>query len=221
MSKNRTNKTAHRRAAEDPQVQVLIGALRFDWEKIDRVTRGERLRQLAERGCSTRGLGEALGQSATSVRTHMNIAALPEKDREAVRTGASAKKILGRKAEGDRLRKVRERVALDLRTGELSDRLADVIIAFCQTVDRVPKSRILEGEFDTFLGLLRSAFNNCVLFPVKLPKRLKLKQRFLRTRPRVEGDPLFMAYRAEWLATLLLSEAPELPIRERAIEKAE
>jgi hypothetical protein len=43
---------------------------------------------------------------------------------------------------------------------------------------------------------------------------------FLRTRPPVEGDPSFMTYRAEWLATFLLSEAPEGPIREHAIEKA-
>jgi hypothetical protein len=51
-------------------------------------------------------------------------------------------------------------------------------------------------------------------------KRLTLKERFLRTLPLVKEDPLFLAYRADWLATLLLSEAPEGPFRKRAIEKA-
>jgi hypothetical protein len=150
----------------------------------------------------------------------MTIAALPEKEREAIRSGASAKNVLARKAQEDRLRKMRERVALDMRTGELSDRLADVIIAFCNTIDGVPESRILEGYFDAFLGSLELALEIADLHPLRLSKRLTLKQRFLRTRPRVEGDPLPLAYRAEWLATLLLSEAPEPQIRELAIEKA-
>jgi hypothetical protein len=58
----------------------------------------------------------------------MTIAALPETEREAIRNGASAKKILARKAGADRLRNMRERVALDMRTGELSERLADMIL---------------------------------------------------------------------------------------------
>ena len=43
-------------------------------------------------GCSTRGLGEELGQSATTVRRHIAIAKLPAAQREAVRNGKSAKK---------------------------------------------------------------------------------------------------------------------------------
>jgi hypothetical protein len=79
---------------------------------------------------------------------------------------------------------------------------------------------MLEGDFDTFLDSLRLALEITDLRPVRLPKRLSLKRRFVRTRPRVERDEFFMSYCAEWLATLLLSEAPEGPIRERAIEKA-
>ena len=56
---------------------------------------------------------------------------------------------------------------------------------------------------------------------MKLPKRLGLKERFLRTRPQVKGDLFYLTYRAEWLATLLVSEVAETKIRERAIEKAE
>jgi hypothetical protein len=91
---DRGNLKVHRRTLADPRVQKLIRSLSRKWQKIDRVERGERLLDLAKLGCSTRGLGEALAQSATNIRRYMAFPALPEREREAIRSGSSAKQIL-------------------------------------------------------------------------------------------------------------------------------
>jgi hypothetical protein len=215
--------TAHRRAVSDLEVQDLLAVLRREWQKIDRIERGNRLLDLAKRGCSTRGLGEALGQSATNILRYMTFPTLPEREREAIRSGSSAKEILALEAQADRRRKMRERVALDDRTGELSDHLADAILAFCKTIKRVPPTPVLENELVSFLSEARNAaweMEASGVPPLKLPKRLDLRQRFQRTRPPVQEDLLYMAHLANWLAVLLRAEAPERPIWERAIEKA-
>lgn len=77
------NLTAHRRAVSDPEVQELVVGLRREWNEIDRIERGTRLIDLAKRGCSTRGLGKALGQSPTNIRRYMTFPTLPERQREA------------------------------------------------------------------------------------------------------------------------------------------
>jgi hypothetical protein len=115
---------------------------------------------------------------------------------------------------------MRERVANDVRTGKLSDQLADTIIAFCKATEQAPVRPIAEELFVTFLSEVR----NCVwrpesagARPLKLAKRLNLKQRFERTRPLIEGDQPFITHQAKWLANLLIALAP---IWERATEKA-
>lgn len=215
--------TTHRRAVSDPEVQDLLVALRREWNEIDRIERGKRLLDLAKRGCSTRGLGEALGQSATNIRRYMTFPNLPEREREDIRTGSSAKHILALKAQADRRRKMRKRVSLDERTGELSDRLAETILAFCKTIKRVPPIPVLENELVFFLSEARNAawkMEASGTRPMKLSKQLNLRQRFQRTRPRFQQDLSYMAYLAKWLAALLRAEAPERPIWERAIEKS-
>lgn len=207
----------------NPEVQRLIAELNDEWETIDRFDRGERLLSLAGLGCSTRGLAEALGQSATNIRRYMTFPALTEREREAIRTGSSAKHILALKSQADRRRKMRERVSLDMRTGELSDCLADTILAFCKTIKGMPPTPVLENELIFFLSEAGNAAREMDAAgtpPMKLPKRLELRQRFRRTRPQLQQDTLFMAYLAKWLAVLLRAEAPERPIWERAIEKA-
>lgn len=194
---------------------ALIRALRRVWKKIGPIERGERLRELAKRGCSTRGLGKELRQSATSIRRHMMLAGLPEADRNAVKAGASAKNILARKASADRRRRMQQRVATDARTGELSDRIADTTIAFCLTVDGVPETPIVEGDLSTFLNQVREALRDLQKHGaprLRLSKKLSLKQRVKRTRPQPRGDEFWMEHQARRLATLVWSEAREEPI---------
>lgn len=217
----RTNLTAHRRAIADPRLKALVRALRRDWKKTDPIERGERLRELANRGCSTRGLERELRQSATSIRRHMTLAGLPEVDRDAVKTGSSAKNILARKARADRIRRMKQRVAEDQQTGKWSDRIADTILAFCRTIDSVPESPIVEGDLDNFLNEVRRVlFQRRGARAVRLSRKLNPKQRFQRTRPQPEDGEFWMVHRARWLAILVWSYAREEPIWERALEKA-
>jgi hypothetical protein len=153
----------------------------------------------------------------------MTFPTLPQLEREAIRTGSSAKHILALKAKAERRRKMRGRSSFDEKTGELSDRLADTILAFCKTNDEVPPTPVLEEELVPFLSEARNAAWKMEASgepPIKLTKQLNLRERFLRTMPRVQPELLYMAHLAKWLAVLLRAEAPERPIWERAIEKA-
>ncbi len=217
------NLTAHRRVIADPKVMALARALRREWKKVGLIERGERLRELANRGCSTRGLGKVLRQSATSIRRHMTLACMSEAERDAVRAGSSAKNILARKARADRLRKAKQRVAADAQTGELSDQIADTVITFCRRVDKVPDFPIVEGDLPTFLDQVRRALFDFLRHGaprLRVSKKLNPKQRFERTRPQPQADEFWMEYQARWLAALVWSEAKEEPIWDRALEKA-
>lgn len=154
----------------------------------------------------------------------MTFPKLPKRERDAIRTGPSAKHMLAVKAHANRRRKMRERVALDERTGESSDRLADTILAFCKSIRGLPPNPVLEHEFVFFLSETRNAawhLDASGVRPLKIPKRLDLRRRFLKSRPQVQEGVHYMAYQAYWLATLLRAEAPERPIWEGAIDKAE
>jgi hypothetical protein len=144
--------TAHRRAVADAKLRKLIDELRDKWNGTGRIERGERLRELSALGCSARGLGEELGQSATTVRRHIELANLPESQRNAVKRGASAKKILQRKALFERRKRARKRIEDDQKTGSLSDEIAGIMIEFCRGKKRLRLTPILKVEFALFLG---------------------------------------------------------------------
>ena len=221
--KVRINKTAHRRALATPIVRRLVLALRRNWKKIDPIERGVKLRKLASLGCSTRGLAEQFGISATSIRRHMTLAALPELAREAVRNGHSAKKILTNKEQADRLIKMRERVAEDASSGELSDRLATSILEFCLTPKGTEKKLVLEPNLDHLLNLVGAELTGLEadgVMAIKLPKHLTFEQRLAKTCPRPEFEEFWLAQQCRWLANFLYSVAPEKEIRESAIKKA-
>jgi len=149
--RRRTHLTAHRRAVADAKLRKLIDELRDKWNGTGRIERGERLRELSALGCSARGLGEELGQSAT-VRRHIELANLPESQRNAVKRGASAKKILQRKALFERRKRARKRIEDDQKTGSLSDEIAGIMIEFCRGKKRLRLTPILKVEFALFLG---------------------------------------------------------------------
>ena len=219
----RNNATRHRRTAAKPEVKILTSKLRRHWKKLNPIDRGDRLRKLLELGCSRRGLGEDLGLSPTTIRRHSTLATLSEEVREAIRAGFSVKKALAQKANADKQRKRLERIALDERTGEISDRLTEIILTFCKTIKGVPPAPISEGALVTFLSEVRNRIwemEHRGLRRLKLPKPLDLRRRFIQLRPPAVKDDLPLIQLIDWLAILIFNEESERVIWERAIEKA-
>lgn len=212
----------HRRVAKKPAIQGAIRKLAKEWNDLDHIARGESLLQLIEAGCSRRGLADDLGQSATSIRRHLEIAKLPDADKEAVRAGKSAKAVLASKALRERLQQSQERLVEDARTGVLSDQLADYILEFCKAETGVYGSDLdtVTLFFDEVRNFLARLEREGVKAP-KVAKRLPLIQRFKLTCPKPEQDEFIAAHRARWLALFLKSEVSERPIQNRAIDKAQ
>ena len=188
------------------------------------VERGDRLRELTALGCSTRGLEEELKQSATSIRRHIVLAGLPEQDREAIESGASAKKILVRKADADRYRRQAQRVIEDRKTGALSDDIASVILEACRMKNwpcKAPVSSDFARQFfsETLRSLYRFETNGSK--PARISKKLSLKRLLNKTRPPNGDVEPILAHQADWLASVVWAKALERPIWERAIQKAE
>jgi hypothetical protein len=163
-----------------------------------------------------------LGKSATSLRRHIDLSRLPEADRKAVQAGKSAKTILTAKACEDRRRYSRERVEEDARTGAISDQLADHILEFCRI-----KSGVRGSDLDTVILFFNEVRNSLTRFDWegqrvrKVRKSDPLKQRFRLTRPKPDQEEVIAAHLARWLVHFLKSEAPERPILDRAIDKAQ
>jgi hypothetical protein len=221
--RKRKHVTAHRRALADPIVAKLIAGLRKRWKAMDGIERGDRLRELAALGCSTRGLGKKLRQSATTIRRHMELATLPTKDRDAVKAGASAKKILADKAILDRQRRRKRRITDDRKTGVLSDEVADIILEFCRGGEYPLRAPILEAEFATFINsvaLLLFEFEARGQRGIKATKRMGIVGLFEQTQPPVFEETFWMESQAEWLANIVLAKGPECPIRTTALDKA-
>jgi hypothetical protein len=124
-ARSKPNVTAHRRAVSNPGTQKLIKALQQQWKCLDQVERGNRLRVLLGLGCSKRGLADDLRVAEVTVRRHVEIASLPEVDRKAVIAGASAKKILHRKAMVQRAERTAARLKNECETGKYSDEVAE------------------------------------------------------------------------------------------------
>ena len=95
--KGRVNLTVNRRAMADPKVKLLINELQSGWDRIGSVERGDRLRALVSLGCSTRGLGKELKQSATNIRRHIALRSLPAADCKAVRAEVPQRRFLSRR----------------------------------------------------------------------------------------------------------------------------
>jgi hypothetical protein len=77
---------------------------------------------------------------------------------------------------------------LDAKTGELRDRLADTLIAFCTGAQRL---RFYEKELVFFLGETRNAawtFEAAGVRPKRFPKQFSLTRWIARTRPLPRQD---------------------------------
>lgn len=216
--------TAHRRALADPIVVKLIAGIRKRWKAKDGIERGDRLRELVALGCSARGLGKDLRLSATTIRRHIELATLPAKGRDAVKAGASAKKILASKAIDDRRRRRKQRIDGDRRSGLLSDEVAGIILEFCRAQGEPSRTAILEAEFTMFMNSVAYCLQDFGVHGqrgIKATKIMGIAGLFEQTQPRALAGTFWMDYQAEWLANIVLAKAPEPPIWERSLTKAQ
>jgi hypothetical protein len=221
-AKKRSNNTLHKRTLADAQVKSKINDLRGHWAALDLVERGDRLRELADLGCSTRGLAQALRQSATSIRRHMQLSKLPKTDRTAVKGGKSAKRVLANKQREDRARRSMERVLEDQKTGKFSDEMADLILEFCRAKEGIPETPVLPSNVHALLSSTRQhleTFKRLGRRRLHLSKMLSRKILFRSARPKRKGDQFWLEERAEWLAEIIWSRIPEKMIQERALEQ--
>jgi hypothetical protein len=223
-SKKRSQGTAHYRAMAKPEAQKLVSILRPGWTTMGFKERGERLRELLSLGCSARGLQMELNQSATSIRRYIELAELPEKDRKAIEAGASAKKTLALKATADRHKRRQQRVDEDRTTGALSNKLATTILEFCR-VEEGPRREPVSGKCAVIL------FNQARSFleasdaagyrKVRVSNKKREKRLFNKTRPPLKRGANSGWHQGEWLANIVWTIAPERPIWDSALKKAE
>lgn len=220
-SNSRQNITAHRRAMADPALQEQVRQLRREWPKLGYVERGDRLRRLADAGGSTRGLAHAIGVSATTIRRFLEIASLPNHERENVANGASAKKVLAARANNRQRRRIVQRLAIEKESGRFSDELADTIIAFAK--GELGDVRMTRDELPLFLDAVTREINSQDTRKVKrerVSKRLEVKAQLKSVRPKPPKNDNLIEERAEWMARFVRARFPEPIIWERALEKS-
>jgi hypothetical protein len=217
-------KTAHYRTMLIPKVRKLVSVLRQVWPAMGLLERGKRLSELTAFGCSARGLERELKRSATSIRRHIAIAGLPEEDRQAIDAGASAKKILEQKASDERHRLQAERVIKDRKTGALSDEVAGIILDFCRAKGGPRRIPVYGEDAEKLFNQTRTylyVFDRSGYRTVTVSRKNGVKELFNRTRPAHEKDAFWISYQAAWLANVVRAIAPERPIWESALDKAE
>jgi ribosome-binding protein aMBF1 (putative translation factor) len=211
--------TAHRLAASKAEVKKRIAALRRDWSrKVHKVLLGEQIRDLIEsRGCSYRGLAKEIGEPESTLRRYATLASLCEEDRSSFLRGETAKAILARSANRQREETRIARLKLEKETGTLSDEVADLIIDFCRYDDG--EGRILSNTVPKLLEETRWRTRTAYPFSGKLPS--DRTQLFRCTRPKETVGEFWLAHCGAWLATILMTVAPESDIREVGMNKAE
>ncbi len=90
----------HEDPLEDPVTRKLVKKLTADWNDLDFVERGVRLKALNKRGCNDHELGRALkvdhktGVDHKTISRYRRIAELPEEQRAQIAQGASAAPFL-------------------------------------------------------------------------------------------------------------------------------
>jgi hypothetical protein len=216
--------TANQRALANPRVASVIKVLRRSWRNLDKIERGDQLRYLATQGCSTRGLGKALRKSPTSILRHLELAGLPTKIRDAIKAGASAKKLLARKAIANRTRRLQQRNLDDQKTGRLSNAIADLVLQFCRTTNGIPQTPVLSSDVPVFLGNVRlhlTLLETSGYHSARISNRLAPVSVFEALRPEEIPEGFWMDHQSRWLALIIYSRSPEQPIWERSLEKAE
>jgi AcrR family transcriptional regulator len=203
------------------KVRKRIGKLRREWSQLGGVERGDRLSSLVNDGCSTRGLAKELGVSATTIRRHIELAKLPKLQRESVENRGSAKKQLAEAMHLRRQKRLAERMAIEERTGQFSDELADVVIAFCKGEVGSPVSKTRDDlpEFLKLVARYLQQRESSSAPRLRFSNRLVLSDRFRAAWPKKPQSDLGFDQHAEWVATYIHATEPVRPIWERALFK--
>jgi hypothetical protein len=231
-TRKRKSLTKHARMKQSASTRKKIVSLYREWDALDPIARGERLRELTQLGCSRRGLAEEVGVSATSVRFHLDLTVLNPSEQEAVKGGASAKHAFSvlqkRRGMQARIDRVRQEQA----TSAISDQLAKDIALFLAKEriwrgdeDFEPKAvAIGEDYIERFFAELRWSFEMRFVGAAAIPP-LTAKQKDFKvicqaTRPDQKEYEFWFAWLADWLARSILNAAPEVHIRDAALKKA-
>jgi hypothetical protein len=213
-------------------VREKISSLYRKWDLLDPITRGERLLELTQLGCSRRGLAEELSVSATNIRFHLDLTALNPSNQEAVKAGSSAKEAINQLQKQREIQARIDRIRQEQATSGISDQLAKDIALF------LAKERIWRGDEDfkpkavtigedyveRFFAELRWAFEVRFIGPAAIPRLTPRHKDFTvicqATCPDQKEYEFWFAWLADWLALSLLIAAPEVHIRDAALKKA-
>jgi hypothetical protein len=230
-TRKRKSSTKHARMKRSPSALKKISSLRHAWDVLDPVTRGERLEELTMLGCTRRGLADDLAVSPTNIRFHLELTELNPSEQEAVKAGASAKHafvaLQKRRDAQARIDRIRQEQA----TSAVSDQLAKDIVVFLTTEhiwsgdeDGKPKKVVIGDDYvERFFAEVRWIFEVRVMVPPPIDppilKRKDFKAICKAVRPEQKRYEFWLAWLADWLVLVLLTVAPEIPIREAALKK--
>jgi hypothetical protein len=230
QKKNRI--TRHARIKRNSSVKRRISELRSDWDALDPITRGERLRKLIALGCSGRGLAEELRVSPTNIRFHLDLAEITPTEKLAVKAGASAKQAFETLQQRREVEARLERVRLEQETSAVSNQLAKDIVAFCQTRhiwkqdpdDPVKKIVFGEDLTEQFFAELNGNIEMRVRGLLPKPHPAALQTEFCAICHALQPDQrhydFWLSWLVDWLAVAVMAGAPEAPIRDAALKKA-
>lgn len=206
--------------------------LRSDWDVLDPVTRGERLRELVTLGCTRRGLAEDLRVSPTNIRFHLDLAEIDPAEKRAVKAGSSAKQAFEKLQQQRETQARMDRMRREQETSAVSDRLARDIVAFCNTRhvwkqdgdDPAKKIVFRDDLTDRFFAELNWAIEMRVRGALPKPDPAPLNVEFRAVCQALQPDQrhydFWLSWLVEWLALAIMAAAPEAAIRDAALRKA-
>lgn len=228
--KNRLTK--HSRIKRSGSVKRRIAELCSNWDIIDPITRGERLRELIGLGCTRRGLAEDLCVSPTNIRFHLDLAEIGPTEKEAVKTGGSAKQAFEALQRRRELQARMDRVRQEQATSAISDQLAKNIVAFCtkehvwkQDLDDLNKKIVIgEDLVEQFFAEVNRSIELRLrgLLPRPRPAAMHIEFRTVceSVKPDQRDYDFWLGWLADWLAVAIMAAAPEAAIRDAALRKA-
>jgi hypothetical protein len=226
--RNNLKQTKHRQAVADPETRQKLGILKCNWSCWDGIQRGDRLRELVEKHrCTIRGLAKDLkeqGAAEATLRRYITLSKVPPEERQRLKEGETAKRVLERKAARDRKRVLQERIKEERKTGAISDEIAEIIIDFATRRHADLGIGFFVSGIPHLLIGVRAITRGCAglrAVQVPLPKNISLVEFYKKARPaRYPGED-GMEHWQGWLSNILVTLAPELEIRETAMNKAE
>jgi hypothetical protein len=211
MSRISHRRLKHLAAAQQPDINRLLAALRQEWTGLSPAERGPRIRELLARGCTLRGLAADLGVTEGALRYDLKMASRPP----APATSAKSGQVLPSRPRGAnqggksaaKVEQATNRILawLDAELPELSapyrERLLD------------EARRILwsaEQEASAKAGAAQPA-----------PPRTGYRQVIEHCRPSADKDELWLSLYARWLGRWLWRLHPDPAVRDEALKRVE